>query len=449
MPRVMGVDIGTSALKMGVYDSSKYQNSPVLVDQYTEHYPIRTYNNGLFSDVDPELWRQAFADGCNALGGLVSSVEAIGLSGTTPGLTAVDRDGSVLYPAILMLDQRSRKQASEIIDRIGLESLLSKTGNMPVAGGCSLASILWLKENEPAVFRETTCFCHSNSFMTFWLTGCAGIDPSSASLSGLYKTTQNDLTWDRDIASEMGVPLEKLPELLPSWESAGRVSEPIASMLGFSGRPAVVVGGNDAVLAAHSVGVEEAGEVLNVNGTAEISLVCLDRCIPSTRYNIRAHVVPDRWLTLYVMNAGGKAYQWFHDLVCSEMSMQSFFDEFVPRALNQWLNKESSVKYIPYLMGSRYSLEPLRAGFVGLTHETSREEMLAALVRGLCDYQREHLRDIALELPLNERTYVTGGAVNDAIISAKEQWTRHSEYVSVEQSSMAGAARLAFRYLAG
>ena len=92
------------------------------------------------------------------------------------------------------------------------------------------------------------------------------------------------------------------------------------------------------------------------------------------------------------MNALGVAYEWFRKLFCSEMTSDVFYGEFMPKAVDGWLEWESGVTYIPYLMGPRYSLEPLRVELPGLTQETSREERLAALVRGLCGYQREHLR---------------------------------------------------------
>jgi xylulokinase len=232
-----------------------------------------------------------------------------------------------------------------------------------------------------------------------------------------------------------------------AYESPGRIQAGLARELGFSKEPPVVIGGNDAVLAAYSAGVREPGEVANVNGTCEITLVCLPRCYPSTRYNIRAHVIPDRWLTLYVMNAGGIAYEWFKSVYCSEMSDEQFFGDFTERAVSQWLGQPSSVTYIPYLMGSRYSLEPLKAAFSGLTRESTREELLAAMVKGLCEYQREHIKEIALEVPLRDTIYVTGGANTPPVIRAKERWMRACAYEHREQSSVKGAALLGRKHL--
>jgi sugar (pentulose or hexulose) kinase len=310
-----------------------------------------------------------------------------------------------------------------------------------------LASILWLKNNHPNLFGKTHIFGHCNTFMAKWLSGTFAVDPSSASLTALYNTAENNLTWNADIAQCFDLSVDRLPPLKPPDASTGHVTASLASELGLEKSPAVIVGGNDAVLAAYSLGIQEPGEILNVNGTCEISLVCLPKCIGSQNYNVRAHVIPRRWLTLYVMNAGGTALEWFKDLFCSELSVAEFYSQFLPDAIDTWLDKESEVVYIPYLMGSRYSLEPLKAEFKGLTAETSREELLAALVRGLCHYQREHLMQISRQIQLKNEVHITGGAVNQALIRAKKQWMRSGEYRHEKESSMKGAALLGFQYL--
>jgi xylulokinase len=442
---ILAVDIGTTGMKMGVFPTTGRTPDPVR--QISQEYGVNIYNDGLFGDIEQDKWKRAFITGCKAMEDVVCDVDVISLSGTTPGLTAMDKDGEALYPAILMLDQRSREQARRIIDTVGLEALLEMTANMPVAGGCSLASILWIRDNCPEVFNKSYKFGHSNTYIARWLTGNFAIDPSSASLTALYNTKRNDLTWNEDIASMFGLSLARLPKIIPAYESAGRVKNALAQELGLRKEPHVLIGGNDAVLAAYSVGIEEPGEIINVNGTCEITLVCLDKCLVSPNYNIRAHVLPDRWLTLHVMNAGGKALDWFRQLFCSEMEVERFYSQFLPQAVDSWLDRESGVTYVPYLMGSRYSLDPLKAQLSGLTQQTTREEILAAVVRGLCEYQKSHLDQIEENVALQNVIHVTGGATNPALIRAKSRWMRDAEYVHEEQSSMKGAAMLGLKYI--
>ncbi|MHC4701277.1 MAG: FGGY-family carbohydrate kinase [Planctomycetota bacterium] len=442
---ILAVDIGTTGMKMGVFRTG--EQTPDLIAQFSQEYDVDVYNDGLFGDIEQDKWKKALVAGCKAMEDFVSDVDVISISGTTPGLTAMDKEGEALYPAILMLDQRSRKQARFIIDTIGMKTLLETTANMPVAGGCSLASILWIKDNCPEIFARTHKFGHSNTYIAHWLNGAFAIDPSSASLTALYNTVANDFTWNEDIASALGISLMQLPEIIPAYESVGRVSKSPARDLGFRKEPAVLIGGNDAVLAAYSVGIENPGDIINVNGTCEIALVCLDKCLASPNYNVRAHVLPDRWLTLHVMNAGGKALDWFRQLFCSEMDAESFYEEFLPEAIDTWLDRESGVTYSPYLMGSRYSLDPLKAQLSGLTQQTTRDEILAAIVRGLCEYQKSHLDEIEESVPLQDVIHVTGGATNPALIRAKSKWMRDCKYVHNEQSSMKGAAMLAQKYI--
>lgn len=439
--RILGVDIGTTSMKMGVFRVEGEWLQPIR--QFSRAYTINVYNDGLFADIEPAKWKEAFVNGCRAMAEDAAGVDVIALSGTTPGLTAMDEDGEALHPAILMLDQRSREQARRIIDTVGLEPLLRTTANMPVAGGCSLAGILWLRDNAPDLFNRTHTFGHSNTYFARWLTGTCAIDPSSASLTGLYNTTRNDLTWNEDISQTFGLSTERLPQLVPASHSVGRVHGRLARDLGLAREPHVLIGGNDAVLAAYSVGVTEPGQIINVNGTCEITLVCLPQCLPSQSYNIRAHVLPGRWLTLHVMNAGGKALEWFKGVFCREMADEEFYDHFVPRAVETWLDQDSGVRYTPYLMGSRYSLEPLKAELLGLTQTTGREEILAAVVRGLCRYQGNHLRQIEAHLPLRDPIHLTGGAVNPTLILAKQKWMRDCVYRHEEESSVRGAALLA------
>jgi len=443
--KILSVDVGTTAMKMGVFEESGDRLK--LLRQISQEYAINTYNDSLFSDIEQEKWQQAFLKSCKEMADLVADVDVISLSGTTPGLSAMDKEGEPLYPAILMLDQRSRPQARHIINTIGMTDLLKYTANMPVAGGCSLASILWIKDNLPEIFKKTFIFGHSNTFMAKWMTGKFAMDPSSASLTALYNTNKNDMTWNEEIARCFGLSLTQLPELLPAYESTGCLKSHLASELGFKKEPPVVIGGNDAVLAAYSVGIKDPGEIFNINGTCEITMVCLPKCYPSKNYNIRAHVIPDRWVSFYVMNAQGKAFEWFKNLFCSEMPTDTFFSDFMPKAIDNWLEKDSDAAYVPYLMGSRYSLKPLKAEFSGLTQETSREELMTSMVRGLCEYQRKHLKDISAKMSLKGKILVSGGAVNPALIRAKTKWMRNCDYTFETESSLKGAAILGQKYL--
>ncbi len=451
MADILAIDVGTTALKIGVFDAELRQKA-----QTSRRYTINLYDR-CKADIEPEKWWCAIEDSCQELRPHLSAVRVISLSVTTPGLVPMDEDGEALGPAILFLDGRSNIQAKEIRRRVGEETLLRETCNLPVSGGSSLCSILWIKENQADVWAATARFGHCKTYLVKKLTGAWAIDPSTTSITCMYNTAKDDLTWNEGILAAVGVPLAKLPPLLRSEQKVGNLRPAIAAKLGLSPEVAVLAGGNDAVLAAWSGGLSQPGDISNVHGTCDISSICIEQPVSSPAFNVRCHVIPHRWVIFYVLNTGGKALEWFHATFCQDMSEGDFFENYVPAVLEQFLgNKEADriendlPEYVPYLQGSRYSTEPLAASFSNLTLQTTREAMLLALIRGNLSYQAKHIQEVAKLVDLNHTVKTTGGEAKiRAFLKAKKRWMGDFDYEFHDQSSLLGAAMLGQRYLLG
>lgn len=444
---ILAVDVGTTALKAGLFSAGLAKRW-----ETSRRYEVHVYDGGK-ADISPEAWWSAFADACREAGGLLRDVGVVAFSVTTPGLTPMAADGTALGPGILFFDGRSTAQARAIRERVGEEKFLRETCNLPVTGGSSLCSILWIRERQPEVWNAAAKFGHTNTYMVKRLTGEWVIDPSTVSITGLYNTARNDLTWNRDVLDAAGIPAGKLPALAHSHECAGTVLAPVADALGLPRDCAVLVGGNDAVLAAFSGGMREPGEITNICGTCEITYVCVDKPIASPNFNIRCHVVSDRWVTFFVLNTGGKALEWFHGVFCAGMSERSFYDEYIPGVLEKFFadsdRREAALpEYLPYLAGSRYSLDPVKAAFSGVTLETTRDDMLMALIRGNARYHGEHLKEVGVMVKLARKVHTTGGGARiRGAIEAKRRWTGDFDYVYQDQSSLVGAAMLGQMHL--
>jgi sugar (pentulose or hexulose) kinase len=319
-----------------------------------------------------------------------------------------------------------------------------------VSGGSSLSSILWFRDEQPEVWAAAAKFGHCNTYLIKRMTGRWAIDPSTTSITGLYNTARNDLTWNRAVLGLAGIPEDRLPPLMQSYERVGRLLPAVADELGLPRGCSVLCGGNDAVLAALSGGLTVPGDINIMSGTCDIANVCTDRPIASPNFNVRCHVVPGRWLTFFVLNAGGEALDWFRRVACSELGDDEFYTEYVPRVLDAFLRgpdpdaREAELpEYVPYLGGSRYSLEPLKAGLSGLTLETTREDLLLSLVRGNATYLGGHLREVAELVDIGRRVGISGGGAKiRGMVEARRRWTGEYEYVFQDQSSLLGAAIL-------
>jgi len=153
---------------------------------------------------------------------------------------------------------------------------------------------------------------------------------------------------------------------------------------------------------------------------------------------------------MFMLNTGGKASEWFDSVFCPDMSKDQFFDEYVPSVLASFFNNgnpdslEADLpEYVPFLQGSRYSVEQLTAGFSGLKLETTREKMLPSLIRGNAVYQGQFLREVASLVKLSRKVVTTGGGAQiKGILQAKKRWMGDFEYKYQDQSALMGAVML-------
>lgn len=442
MKDILSIDVGTTTFKMGVFSPDLK-----LLASVSRDYDVNLYDHGK-ADIETDKWWDALKSSCAELKPDLADVGVISFSVTTPGLIPIAEDGAALGPAILFFDRRSQKQAAAIRADVGGDFLIERACNLPVSGGSSLCSMMWIKDNQPDIYRRTCKFGHTNTYMVRRFTGRWAIDPSTVSITGLYDTKHHQLTWLEQVLTKAGIPAEKLPPLMHSHQQVGAILPEIADELGLPKDAAVLCGGNDAVLAGFSAGLKEPGQVVDIAGTCEIIAVCTHQPVGSADYNIRCHVLPDLWVTFFVLNTGGKALEWFHSVFCRDMTADYFYRNFVPHTIEHYLaqpglDDAALPDYTPYLQGSRYSLEHLTAAFSNLTLETTREKMLLALLKGNLQYLGAHLKQVAKFIKLDNKITTTGGGADIPGMNAlKKRWMGPFEYEYKDQSSLLGAAML-------
>jgi xylulokinase len=174
---LVGLDIGTTGVKaIAVMPDGR-------VAGVAEHgYQLSTPHAG-WSEQDPEDWwratRSALAE-LRARIGAGSEIAGIGLSGQMHGLVALDVADRVVRPAILWNDQRTGAECAEIEERIGLERLISLTGNRALTG-FTAPKLLWLRRHEPEAYGRIARIMLPKDYVRLRLTGEWAIDVADAS----------------------------------------------------------------------------------------------------------------------------------------------------------------------------------------------------------------------------------------------------------------------------
>ena len=178
--KILSADFGTSSVKLAVI-SEKEEILAVAKQEY-EYEVINKQN----IQIDPEIMYAAFLKGCKSFKKHLGEIEFFIPCVAAPVFVPLDREGRALHPAILHLDRRSYAESRFALKAIGKKTFMDISGNLPFAGGISCTSMLWYKNNLPALYRRTYKLGHLNTFLHKRFTGKWLIDPSNASFSGLY-----------------------------------------------------------------------------------------------------------------------------------------------------------------------------------------------------------------------------------------------------------------------
>jgi len=380
-------DVGTTGDKATLFDLEGGLVASVL-KEYETHHP-----KPLWAEQDPEDWWRAFVESTRELlkrsGVDPGEVKAISFSGQMMGCLPVDKSGKPLRRSIIWMDQRSVKQADLISERIGFKEFYEVVGNR-ISPTYTISKILWVKENEPETYEKAHKFLQAKDYIVFRLTGSYATDYSDASLAGLMDVRRK--TWAYEVLEELGIDLDKLPELHPSTAVEGEIDSRTAEVLGLRAGIPVVLGGGDGACAAAGAGAVKLGQAYNYVGASSWISVVSDKPLidPKMRIFNFYHLDPG-WITpTGTMQTAGASYKWLRDKICWREVEEAEKKGVDPYAIMDSEAKEvepgaGKLVFLPYLMGERapWWNPNARGVFFGLTLAHERRNMIRAVLEGV------------------------------------------------------------------
>lgn len=434
--KILCSDFGTSSVKTGIYNEN--------LDELCSAKVSYTYDvNGLEAQISPDIVYAAFLKTLPMLGEMLNEIDAVAIDNFSPSVIAMDKNGDALFPCIIHLDRRSYKESRQALKLVPKEDFLRINGNLPFSGGISLTSILWLQNNYPELIDQTYKIGHLNTFILKKLTGKFHIDPSNASFTGLYETFTGN-GWSPEITSALGIDTGLLPDIVPSLSLIGSITPEASRQTGIKVGTPVIMGSNDSAAAAFGAGATNPGDIMNISGSSEIMTITTQNPVPHPRLYLRTSVEADKWLYLSI-TVGGFALEWFRSNFCREMSADEFYGTYLAETIS--CMDHGTVRFLPHLSGDRHSLVKKRGGFSGLTADSTREDMLRALLVGTFDPMQMSLSIVGKTTKLNPKVFLTGGVVSEAYTQFKERFFSDYTFSNTANCSSRGMAKAAARVL--
>ena len=400
----IGIDLGTSAVKLLLMDQNgKIHN--IVSKEYPLYFPYPGW-----SEQKPEDWYEQSVAGLKELIADCDKdqIAGIGFGGQMHGLVALDKEDQVIRPAILWNDGRTTKQTDYLNEMIGKETLSEYTANIAFAG-FTAPKILWMKENEPENFAKIEKIMLPKDYLAYRLSGTSCTDYSDA--SGMLLLDVKNRRWSKEMMDICGIKEEQLPQLFESYEVVGCIKPELASELGISPEVKIVAGAGDNAAAAVGTGTVGEGGCnisLGTSGTIFIS---------SKEFQV------DEFNALHSFDHADGGY---HLMGCmlSAASCNKWWMEEILKTKDFGKEQENIVKlgenqvfYLPYLMGERspHNDPQARAVFMGMSMDTTREEMTQAVLEGVAFGLRDSL-EVARSLGIKiERTKICGGGAKSPL----------------------------------
>ena len=174
----VGTDIGTLGTKSVVVDLQ----GRILANDYAE-YEVLT-PQPLWAEQWPDVWFEAVCKTiknalvkANVPAGNVAGACISGLYGGS-GIPC-DREGKPLRPCLIWMDRRATKEVAWVMDAIGTDKVFEITGNY-VDSYHGFNKILWIKNNEPEIWKQIDQLMTPYGYCIFRLTGNKSLDFCSA-----------------------------------------------------------------------------------------------------------------------------------------------------------------------------------------------------------------------------------------------------------------------------
>ena len=217
--------------------------------------------------------------------------------------------------------------------------------------------------------------------------------------------------WSKEMLEICNVKEEQLPTLYESYEVVGNVKPEVAEELGILTSVKVIAGAGDNAAAAVGTGTVGEGRCnisLGTSGTIFIS---------SKKFGVDEHNAlhsfdhADGYYHLMgCMLSAASCNKWWMDEILKTKEYAKEQEQI--RKLG-----ENKVFYLPYLMGERspHNDPKARATFIGMTMDTTREDMTQAVLEGVAFGLRDSL-EVARSLGIQiERTKICGGGAKSPL----------------------------------
>ncbi len=410
MPKLLGVDVGTSSTKA------------VLIDDQARMLDSATRDHSTFTPVPGHQEQDArhwWEGACRTIQQVLAQtntgpgeIAGISLSGQGCACLPVRGDGEPLGRALIWTDGRAGQQKARIREIFGPD-LGRVVGNdiydQPEP------RMMWIRDHQPERYRGTAKFLTTVSYLIYRFTGEMAGNYSDWGFHLAFDRVAKN--WNHEFVQRVGLDSSKFPPLVAPHQVVGGVCRQAARETGLATGTPVVAGGQDSTVAPLAVGVLEIGQSFYIRGTTDLLSIFGDRADYHPDLYTTASVLPGLYMSYDMKEvvAAGGGYRWLATMLFGPAGPPQF------EAMNELAETSppgaNGILYLPYLLMTTTPDPDLqRAGsFFGLTTSTARGDLCRAVMEGTAYALREVVDRMARAGIAISELRATGGPTQSAL----------------------------------
>jgi xylulokinase len=420
---LLGIDVGTTSIK-GILLSSLGE----LICSASQEYVLDSGPEG-FCELDAEVYWNVTCRVIRKMleksGTKPEDISGLAFSSQGETLIPVDSSGKPLRKAIVWLDNRSVGEAEIIAERFGRQHIMDVTGQPEVIPMWPSTRILWLRENEPEIFRRTSRYLLVEDFLIFRMTGRYFTEHSLVS-STLYFDISGKKWWN-EMLTFLGISENQLPALLPSGTRVGTLTNEAASATGLSVDTICVTGAYDHPAGAIGSGNIRDGDITLTIGASMAMCVAIGSPVNdiSIKLPCQCHAVDGLYFLLPYGQTAGMVLKWFRDAFCQVETEQATKHGQDPYYLIDMQAEKitpgaDGLIMLPHLMGTGSpEFNPKVKGvFAGITMSMSKGHFIRAILESVSVMIHHNLETMRKKGITVKSMHVLGGG------SKSELWNQ-------------------------
>jgi xylulokinase len=363
---LLTIDLGTSALKVILFDT----NFKIVSSSSRETETV--YPKPTWAEQDQHIWTlktsEAIKEALLKANASSDKVKAISICAQSHGLSLVDENCNPLMRCLIWPDLRAVSQAEALNMKIK-----NHKDQSPISAHYTAAKLFWVKEYYPEIFANAYKFLVPTDYLRTKLTGDFCTDPTSAGGTQLFDREAQKWKWE--LIDLIGIPHNMVPEIHPTGEIIGKVTEKAAAEMGLmEGTPVLTGGGDFAVTRPVIQRCEVKDTLLIYIGTAPIS----------------GFVTDGRWSGIGTMSAGGGGgLKWLKEQFCmveeyvAERTGQNPY-AIMDQEISRIKPGSEGLVFLPHMMGERYPYNDYARGLIfGLCLGHTREHIMRSMIEGI------------------------------------------------------------------